>query len=406
MAGLTSFITVAYILIVNPMILKDAGIPLGAGLVATIASSVFGCLWMAFRANAPIILIPGMGVNAFFSYTVVQSLGLSWQEGLTAVTLSGILFWIIATTTYGNKLAEAVPSSLKHGITAGIGLFLTFIGLQKAQWIHPDPVTFIRLGNFAEPIPLITLIGLMVTLFLYSRGITGSFFLGLLFTALSTYGVGAIPDTHVATPQLKEYSQVFFSLDWGVVITLPFWVAVFSLTMIVVFENLGLLQGILPQQEKFPKAYRATAVSSFVSGLLGTSPTIASAESTSGIAEGGRTGMVPLVTGMLFLCTLPVMPLVGKIPDHAVAPVLIIIGALMVQSVEHISFSDFSEGFPAFFILAGIPLTSSIADGLAFGFITYPLCKVAIGKGKQVPSPVYLIGGLFLVYLIVASMIH
>ncbi|WP_108023087.1 NCS2 family permease [Melghirimyces profundicolus] len=405
MAGLTSFFTAAYILVVHPMILRDAGIPLGAGVAATVAATAFGCLWMAFGARAPVLLIPGMGVNAFFSYTLIQSLGLSWQEGLAAVTVSGILFWMAAATRLGSRLFQAVPASLKHGVTAGIGLFLAFIGLQKAQWIQTDENTMVALGDFGQPVPLVTVTGLLITLLLYSRKVPGSLLWGILVTTLLTYGIGGMPDANTPSPRLMEFGTVLFSAKWNL-FHYPFWVAVFSLTMIVVFENMGLLQGMLSDPKQFPKAYRATAVSTVASGFLGTSPTVAAAESASGIAEGGRTGIPPLVTGLLFLLAFPALPLLGKIPDHAVAPVLIVIGALMVQSVQHIPFSDFSEGFPAFFILAGIPLTSSIADGLAFGFITYPLLKTAAGKWRQVPVPVYLIAGLFLANLIAVSMIH
>ncbi|OYD07444.1 NCS2 family permease [Paludifilum halophilum] len=400
-AGLTAFFTSAYILLVNPMILKDAGIPLSAGVMATIAISVFGCIWMAFGANAPIILIPGMGVNAFFSYTIVQGSGLSWQQALGAVTVSGVLFFLAAVSPLGNRLVTAVPPSLKHGITAGIGLFLTFIGLQKGELIQPSPTTFVALGDFGHPVVLSTLAGLMVTLFLFIRNTKGSLLFGILFTSLISASLIGITG-EAALPDPRDYGQVFASAEFNLR-EIPFWIAAFSMTMIVLFENMGLLSGILPDPRKFNRAYKATAISTFASGLLGTSPAIASAESAAGIAEGGKTGIPALVTSMLFALSFAALPIIGMIPENAVAPVLIVIGGLMVKSVQEIPFSDFSEGFPAFLIIAGIPLTSSIVDGLAFGFITYPLLKAAAGQAKQVPPLVYGISVLFLLNWIVST---
>ncbi|SDX39158.1 putative MFS transporter, AGZA family, xanthine/uracil permease [Marininema mesophilum] len=402
-AGLTSFFTAAYILVVNPLILRDAGIPLGAGVMATVAVSVFGCLLMAFWARAPIILIPGMGINAFFTFTIVQSLGLSWQAGLGAIVVSGLFFLIAAITPLGEKLSHAVPSSLKHGITAGIGLFLAFIGLQKGALIVPSTKSFVSLGDFTSPVALITLAGLLFTLILYVRNVKGSFLIGILFITLAsiltgTHSTGGLNDTNFA-----DYSQVFFAAEYPLA-SLSFWIAVFSLTMIVVFENMGLLAGMLPNMDRFSSSYRVTAVTSLAAGFFGTSPTIASAESASGIAEGGRTGIPALVAGVLFIGATFSLPVLGMIPNNAAAPVLLIVGALMMQSVAHISFSDFSEGFPAFLIIAGIPLTSSIADGLAFGFIAYPLLKVALGRWKQVPSLVYVIASMFLINLIAMAL--
>ncbi|MDR6225995.1 NCS2 family permease [Desmospora profundinema] len=403
-AGMTSFFTAAYIIVVNPLILQDAGIPIHAGTVATVTVSVLGCLLMAFWANAPIILIPGMGVNAFFSHTLVQSLGLDWKEGLAAVTLSGILFLVAATTPLGRKWAQAVPPSLQNGITAGIGLFLTFIGLQKAEWIRPDADTFIALGDFSRPVAWITLVGLVVTMLLYARRTTGSLLIGIAVTAGLSLAVGVTGEA-ASAPNVTAWGGVVGQLHipW---LSVAFWAAVGSMTMIVVFENIGLLNGMLPSPEQFPRAYQATAVSTVASGMLGTSPVIASAESASGIAAGGRIGLTSLVTAIGFGLSLMILPVIGAIPPHAAAPVLIVIGALMMQSVQRIPFSDFSEGFPAFLIIACIPLTSSIADGLALGFIAYPLVKGAMGQRRQVSPWVYLIAGLFLVHMVAGSLIH
>lgn len=396
------FFTAAYIVVVNPLILQDAGIPLGMGVAATIAASVTGCFLMAFWARVPVILVPGMGVNAFFSYSIVQSLGLSWREGLIAVIVAGALFILAAFSTLGTRLAEAVPPSLKHGITAGIGFFLIFIGLQKGELIRPSEETFLALGDIGSPVALSTIAGLVFTLILHVRNVRGSFLYGILFVTVLSVPLGL---SGGGGPSLSGsvIPSPFFIPEGLLLLSLPFWVAVFSLTMIVVVENMGLLTGILPDGKRFTRAYQATAVNTALSGFLGTSPTIASAESASGIAVGGRTGLPALIAGVLFLGSAFFLPLLGWIPGNAAAPVLIVVGVLMAQSVAHLSFEDFTETFPAFLIIAGIPLTASIADGLAFGFIVYPLMKVARGRWRQVPALLYLISGLFLLNLIAMS---
>ncbi|QGQ44835.1 NCS2 family permease [Metabacillus sediminilitoris] len=401
-AGVTSFFTSAYIILVNPLILKDAGISLSAGVMATILASIAGCLLMALWANAPIILIPGMGVNAFFSYTIVQSLGLTWQQGMAVVIASGLLFFCASMTPLGNRILTSVPASLKHGITAGIGLFLTFIGLQKGEIIQPNETTFVALGDFGNPVTLSTIVGLVITLILFARNVKGSLLLGLFFTSILTLALTGKAEISSNSADLHAYGKVFASADFSV-LQISFWIAIFSMTMIVLFENMGLLSGLLADPEKFPRAYKAAAVSTITSGIFGTSPTIVAAESASGISEGGKTGIPTLVTAVLFAFSALALPIIQLIPSNAVAPVLIIVGALMMKSVLHIPLHDFSEGFPAFLIIVCIPLTSSIPDGLAFGFIAYPLMKAAIGQWKQVSPLVYVIAALFLLNIIATS---
>ncbi|WHY70461.1 NCS2 family permease [Fictibacillus enclensis] len=407
LAGVTSFFTIAYIIIVNPLILADAGMPYYGVLLATILTSVAGCFFMGFYANAPIILTPGMGVNAFFTYTIIQGMGLSWREALAAVILSGILFLIIASTKLKDVLSESIPASLKHSITVGIGLFLAFIGLQKGGIIEASTTTFVKLGHLSHPTTLLTIIGLIITLFLFSRNIKGSFLIGIAVTCLISYVTGwahAAEDSHTKL-ELAPFMQLFFGADFKGMWSLPFWIATFSLTMIVTFENMGLLHGLLPDQKKFPKAFQANAVTSLISGVFGTSPTISTVESAAGISEGGRTGLTSVVTGILFLASIAVTPFLSLIPDGAIAPVLIIIGGLMVQNIQQIPLSDFTEGFPAFLIIALIPLTYSIVDGLAFGFIAYPILKLAVGQQKQIPAPMYIIALLFLINFVFHSFI-
>jgi AGZA family xanthine/uracil permease-like MFS transporter len=403
MAGLTSFFTCAYIILANPLILKDAGIPIGTTVIATIVASIIGCLLMAIWVNAPIIVIPGMGVNAFFSYTMVQSLGLSPQQGLVVVILAGLFFFIVSISSFGNRILESVPASLKHGITVGIGLFLTFIGLQKGGIIQSSETTVVALGHLGSPVTLSTIVGIIITLILFVRNVKGSLLIGIIITSFLTITFTEGNSSNVVDFQTQSKYLVNFSeLN---IFQIPFWIAVFSMTMIVLFENMGLLSGMLPDIKKFPRAYKAVAISTVASGLVGTSPTIASAESAAGITEGGKTGIPAFIVAILFGFSIIAMPLIQLIPGNAVAPVLIIIGALMMKSIQDIPFHDFSEGFPAFLIIICIPLTSSIADGLAFGFIVYPIVKIAIGKWKQVSPLVYLISTLFLLNIVASALL-
>ncbi|WP_369902771.1 NCS2 family permease [Bacillus manliponensis] len=402
LAGVTSFFTIVYIMIVNASILSDAGIPLEAGILATVFSSFVGCLLMAFWANAPAILVPGMGVNAFFTYTMVHTLGLTWQEALAAVFVSGLIFAIAAFTSIARVLAEVIPTSLKEAITVGIGLFLAFIGLQKGGLVVPNENTTVGLGSLSNPAVLATLLTLIVALVLFIRNVRGNF---LWTIAIGTgiawlFGTVDISQMGSSSFSFSNYGDVFGAMSFDKLASLPFWIATFSLSMILIFENMGLLHGLLEDNRKFPKSYQANAVSAMTCGLFGTSPTVSTVESAAGITAGGKTGLTSIVTGMLFFASLFALPVVKIIPDSAIAPILIIIGGLMMTNIQQIPLNDFSEGFPAFLIIVMIPLTYSIADGIAFGFIAYPILKIALGKHKEVAKPLYIITLLFLAMFI------
>jgi len=398
-AGVISFLSIVYIIAINSTILSDAGIPLEAGIFATVAVSVIGCLMMAFWANAPLILVPGMGINALFTYTMVQSMGLTWQEGLAAVFISGVLFTVLAFSRLSIKLVAAIPHSLKEAITVGVGLFLTFIGLQKGGLVIPSDTTFVALGNLSDPFVLSTLLTLMITIVLFIRNIRGNFLLSMIAGTLIAMLFGVQNQSNGSTStSFQEFFTGLGAFSFTALGQITFWAAVFSLTMVLVFENIGLIHGqlgMMDQQEKFSKAFQANAVSASLAGLLGTSPTVASVEGASGIAAGGRTGLTSLITGVLFLSSLFFIPFIKLIPDSAIAPILIVIGGLMIQNIKNINLQDLSEGFPAFLIIALIPLTYSIADGIAFGFIAYPLLKLAIGKMREVSAFMYVIALLF-----------
>lgn len=406
-AGITGFFAISYIIIVNPMILKDAGIPTDLSVFATIISSFIGCLIMGFWANAPVILTPGMGVNAFFTYTVVVAMGLSWQEALAISIVSSVIYVLIAFTKLSEILAKGIPETLKAGITAGIGLFLVEIGLEKAQLIKQGTNSILALGDLTKPATLLALFGLLLTLFLFIRNITGGFFIGILVTSIVgiLFGIKDQVSPSVGIGDIGRYSSIVAKGNFSNALTIPFILAVFSMTMILVFESMGLLEGIMPNPKKFKKAFQASSVTSFLSGILGTSPTVAAAESASAIESGGRTGLTSIVAGVMFAISLFFIPLLAFVPQAAIAPVIIITGALMMNQLSRINMFDFSDWFPAFLIVVLIPFTSSISTGLAFGFVVYPLLKIAAGRQKELTVATYVLGFLFLCDLVLSALL-
>ncbi|MCV3743099.1 NCS2 family permease [Lentilactobacillus hilgardii] len=405
-AGITGFFAISYIIIVNPMILKDAGIPTDLSVFATIISSLIGCLIMGFWANAPVILTPGMGVNAFFTYTVVVAMGLSWQEALAISIVSSIIYVIIAFTKLSEILAKGIPETLKAGITAGIGLFLVEIGLEKAQLIQQGKNSILALGDLTKPATLLALFGLLLTLFLFVRNVSG-FFIGILVTSVVgiLFGIKDQASPSVGIGDITRYSGIVAKGNFDNALTIPFVLAVFSMTMILVFESMGLLEGIMPNPGKFKKAFQASSVTSFLSGILGTSPTVAAAESASAIESGGRTGLTSIVAGLMFAVSLFFIPLLAFVPQAAIAPVIIITGALMMNQLSRINMFDFSDWFPAFLIVVLIPFTSSISTGLAFGFVAYPILKIAAGRQHELTVATYVLGFLFLCDLVLSALL-
>lgn len=409
LAGLTGFFSVVYIIAVNSSILSDAGIPLEVGIIATILVSFLGCIIMGLLGNVPIMVVPGMGVNALFSYTIIKSIGLSVQQALTAVVIAGVIFSIITFTRLGDIITKSISHSLKEAITVGIGIFITFIGFQKGGIIVSHQSNFVTLGDLKNPLVLATLINLAITLFLFIKDIKGNFLISIILGTWVSYLLGLVDVSSINFQGLsfQGYGDVFFNLDFGGITTISFWTAVFSLVLVLVFENLGLLNGyvniMLKQPEKFKNAYKSTALSSITCGILGTSPTIATVESAAAIAAGGKTGLTSIFTGILFILSIFFLPLIKVIPNSAVAPILIIIGSLMIKNVLNINFNDFTEGFPAFLIITMIPLTYSIVDGMAFGFIAYPIAKLAANKKEDVSLPMYIISIIFLINFILSA---
>ena len=393
-AGITGFFAISYIIIVNPMILADGGIPADLSVFATIFSSVIGCLIMAFYADAPIILTPGMGINAFFTYTVVASMGLAWQEALAISLVAAVLFAIVACTR--------LRTLLKTAITVGIGLFLVEIGLEKAQLIRRGTNTIIELGDLTSPMVLLAIFGLVLSLAFYLRKVTGGFVLAILITSAVAWGLGLHDEQPltIELSRLADYPALFAQFDFSQMLSLPFLLSVFSMAMIMIFESLGILEGILPDHAKFDRTFRGSAAAALLSSFLGTSPTVVAAESATGIASGGRKGIMALTSAVLFLGAMLFVPLLSFVPQAAIAPVIIITGAMMMQNLAHMDFSDFTEWFPAFLIVVLIPLTGSISTGLAFGFTAWPLLKFLGGERREVHVVSACLGVLFFFNLV------
>ena len=405
-AGLISYITVAYIIIVNATILAVAGIPMEAGIIATILSSFIGCLIMGIWSNTPLLIIPGMGLNAMFTYTIVQSGGFSWQEALAMVFASGLIFVVIAFTPLANVITSAIPNSLKEAITIGIGILLILIGFENAGIITSSDHTLLAIGDLSSPTVIVTFIGLLITIILFIKNVPGNLLLSIIITSFLSIWLGGanFEGVSFSMPSFHEYLGVFGQISWGQAGNILFWLTSLSFAMVIVFENIGLIHGhskMLNRPESSKKSLQATAASVLSSGIFGTSPTVASVEAAAGITAGGRTGLTSIVTGCMFLLSILFIPVIKIVPASAVSPILILIGLLMLQNIVHISMEDLTESFPALLIIVLIPLTYSIADGMAVGFILYPLIKLLMGKGKDIHPALYMIAILFISNMVI-----
>lgn len=407
LAGVTSFFAISYIIIVNPMILKDAGIPFNLSIFATIMISVVGCLIMALWGKAPIILTPGMGVNAFFTYTLVVSMKFSWQTAIAVSLVSSLLYLVIAFSSLSDILARSIPPVLKTGITVGIGMFLVELGLEKAGLIvDGHNGSLLALGSLRSPATLLAVFGLVLTIILFLLKIPGDFIIGIAVTSIVGFFCHIQGQaTSVQLSQISQWGKIFNQGDFHNIGQVQFWLAVFSMTMILVFESMGLLESIMPDKSRFKAGFQSSALTCFLSGIFGTSPTVAAAESAAGIESGGKNGIVALVASGLFAASLFLVGFLKYVPQVAIAPVIIITGATMMQNLRFINLQDFSDWFPAFLIIVLIPLTGSIATGLSFGFVSYPLAKVVVRQAHKVTPTMWIISGMFLLNLICTAFI-
>lgn len=406
LAGVVGYFTIVYILIVNSLILSEAGIPINGAVIATILLSALSCVMIGLWANVPILLVPGMGVNALFAYTMVQGMGLSWQSALGAVFISGVIFVVIAFTKYSKLISDSIPRSIKEAISVGLGLFLMLIGLEKGGIITRGSSSIVALGDLSDPAVCATVLTFLLAITLFIKNVPGNFMITILAGSLIAYWFGTVQlsKIHFSGIDTASYSDLFFSLSFLEANRIEFWISVFAMTMVLVFENIGLVHGhvdSINRQDAYKKSLQATSVSVLFSGIFGSSPTVATVETAAGIASGGRTGFTSVVTGVLFILSLLFIPVIKVIPDSAIAPILIIIGILMLGNIKELDFSDLTESIPAIMIITIIPFTYSIADGMAFGFILYPFLKLVTGKAKEVSAPMYVSAGMFIVYFII-----
>ena len=416
LAGLTTFIALAYIIFVNPNILSEAGIPKEAAIASTIWIAALSTMVMGVFANYPVALAPGMGLNAFFAYYVCGTLGLHWTVALGAVFFSGVLFLILTVSHIRQAIINSVPQNLRVAISVGIGLFIAFIGLKGTGLIIPDKATFIGLGHVTDPTTMLSLFGLVLTGALMARNIQGSILIGIIVTTLLSMVLGYSPVPHaigdVISTSLPHMGETFGKLDIAGAWNYGIVSIIFTFTVVELFDNMGTLIGLTSKAklikpngeiENLDRALTTDAVGTICSSIFGTSTVTSYIESAAGIAAGGKTGLTAVTVSICFLIALLFAPLVGLVPGFATAPPLILVGALMMSEVGKINFVDFSDGLPAFLPLIMMPLTGSIANGFAFGFVSYVFMKTAVGKYKEVSWIMWLVSIAFVINLVMRS---
>jgi adenine/guanine/hypoxanthine permease len=403
LGGLTTFMTMAYIVIVNPQVLSHAGIPVEGALFATCLSAAVATLVMGLYANYPIALAPGMSLNAYFTYSVCLNMHIPWRTALGVVFFSGVLFLVLTVTRVREQIVNGMPDCLKHATGAGIGMFIAFVGLQNAKLIVANPVTFVSIGSFANPEVHMACFGLALTLILTARKVKGAILLGILGTMLAGIlrGMASWPTAIVSLP---HPSSTWLQLDLKAASHLGFLEIAFAFLFVDLFDNVGTLVGVCEQagfvqNGKIPrvgKALVADAVGTIFGSLTGTSTVTSYIESAAGVATGARTGLSNLAVAALFLAAMFFSPLASAIPAYATAPALVLVGALMTESIARVEWHEFSEAAPAFITMLAMPMTFSIATGLSLGLICFTLVKLAAGKMREVPLLVWVLTGLFL----------
>ncbi|MHB2209327.1 NCS2 family permease [Methylobacterium sp. CM6257] len=403
LAGLTTFLTMAYIVFINPSILADAGVPRGAVFVATCLVSALGSMIMALYANYPIALAPGMGLNAYFTYVVVQGLGFSWQAALGAVFISGLCFLTVTLTGLRALIVDGIPRSMRIAITVGIGLFLAIIALKNAGLIAASPATFVTLGDLHKPEVVLAVIGFLMVAVLSVRKVRAALLASILtVTALSFIFAGNTFQGIVSLP--PSIAPTLFALDIKSALSGGLINVILVLFLVELFDATGTLMGVANRaglltegrMQRLDRALMADSVSVFAGSLLGTSSTTAYLESASGVEEGGRTGLTAATVAVLFLACLFFAPLAGAVPPYATAPALFYVACLMLRELVELDWDDLTEVIPACVTALLMPFTYSIATGVSFGFITYAVLKLLSGRGRDVKPVVWVIAGLFL----------
>jgi AGZA family xanthine/uracil permease-like MFS transporter len=410
LAGVTTFLSVAYILVVNPLILSQSGMDKGAVFTATALTAIIGSLLIGLLANYPIAIAPSMGLNSFFTFSVCIGMGIDWQVALTGVFIAGIIFMILSLMKIREKIINAIPKDLKHAIASGIGFFIAFIGFKNAGMVVSNPDTFVSIGNLTSPGTALAVLGLIITIILLVRGINGAIFYGMVLTTIigMIIGIIKIPSSIVGTvPSLEPtFGVVFMNLDqiW----TPEVLAVIFTFLFVAFFDTAGALialtsqAGIMKNNEipNIGRALLADSTAGAIGAILGTSTPATSVESSSGIAVGGRTGFTSIIIALCFAIALFFSPILSVITTEVTAPALIIVGALMAMDLRNIDWTKLEVVIPAFLTIIMMPLTSSVATGLAFGFILYQLTLMAQKRFKDVHPIMYVLALLFVLYFV------
>lgn len=411
-AGITTFMTMAYILAVNPDILSATGMDKGAVFTATALAAIIGTLVMALVAKLPFALAPGMGLNAFFAFSVVIGMGYSWQFALTAVLLEGFIFILLTIFNIRELIINSIPMNVKHAVSVGIGLFIAFIGFSGAGVIVNNDATLVSMGDMGNPTVLLGLGGLILTGILLALKVKGALLIGILITTIAGIPVGitSVPEGTKLISAPPSLEPIFFQFDFSQIFTLDMLIVLFTFLFVDMFDTVGTLVGVsdkagmLDKQGRVPRAKQALfadSIGTTFGAMLGTSTVTTYVESAAGVAEGGKTGMTALTVAAMFLLALFFAPVFTMIPSAATAPALILVGLFMMSPVLKINFSDFTEAIPAFLTIIIMPLSYSIAEGITFGMLSYVLLKLFTGRYKEVSIVMYVVAALFILKFII-----
>ena len=406
LAGLTTFVSMAYILFVNPIILGDAGMDAGAVFTATALSAIIGCLLMGFLANYPIAIAPGLGDNAFFTYSVVLAMGIPWQQAMGGVFIASILFTLVSFFKIREIIIDAIPQDLKYAMAAGIGIFISFVGLQGGGIVIGDPSSLVAIGSFKVPTTWLTIFGVFVTAILMAKKVPGSIFYGIVLTAVMGLVTQIIPPPESIISMAPSLDPTFGVgvTNMASILTDPqMWAVVIIFFLVAFFDTAGTLIGLAQQagimhNGKMPRigrALMADSLSMLGGAVMGTTPTAAYVESSAGIAVGARTGLTAVVVAILFAFSMIFSPLLAVVT----APALIIVGVLMTSSLKEIHWNQFEIAFPAFMVIIGMPLTFNISYGIAFGFLFYPILMTIAGRRRELNPLIWVMFVLFLILL-------
>lgn len=410
MAGFTTFMTMSYILAVNPQMLSQTGMDKGGVFTASVIASIIAMVCMAFLANLPFGLAPGMGLNAFFTFTVVKTLGYTWQFALTAVFLEGIVFLILSLFKVREMIFDAIPINLKKAVSCGIGLFIALVGLVNSGIILQGEGTVLQLGNLLSRESVVFIVGLFIIALLLAREIKGALMYGILASTILALILGVSKyqgGSPITLP--PSLAPVAFKIQFDKIFTFDMFTVVFTFLFVDIFDTVGTLVGVsakagmLDEQGKLKEAspaLLADAIGTTAGSLLGTSTVTTFVESASGVAEGGRTGLTALSTAFFFFLSLFLFPVFGMIPAQATGPALVIVGLFMLSSIKEIDFYDYSEAIPAFITIIAMPFCYSIAEGISFGMISYVLIKLLAGKRKDVSILMYILAIVFVLRII------